>query len=137
VEIRRKIMVEATEGCSINQGRSANRIKSTKFENKFCRLAQRRLKFSKTNEDFQKLTKISPESMHDRNTRIVNFVNSPSNFHAKRQGGGGWRFFKKKTYSLPYLHKNFEIVHQRLQQLVQKSRMKVPQHVLVYSYCLR
>jgi hypothetical protein len=62
--------------------------------------------------NFQKLTKVFPESMLDRNTWIVNFVNLPSSFHAKRQGGGGWRFFKKKTYSLPYLHKNFKIVHQ-------------------------
>jgi hypothetical protein len=45
-------MVEATEGCSINQGKSAGQINSTKFENKFCRLAQQRLKFPKTNEDF-------------------------------------------------------------------------------------
>jgi hypothetical protein len=27
--------------------------------------------------------------------------------------------FSRKKHSLPYLHKNFEIVHQRLQQLVQ------------------
>jgi hypothetical protein len=27
--------------------------------------------------------------------------------------------FLGKTHSLPYLHKNFEIVHQQLQQLVQ------------------
>jgi hypothetical protein len=39
VEIRRKIMVEATEGCNINQGKYAKKVKSTKFENKFCRLS--------------------------------------------------------------------------------------------------
>jgi hypothetical protein len=39
--------------------------------------------------NFQKLTKIFPESMLNRNTRIVNFVNLPSSFHTKRQGGGG------------------------------------------------
>jgi hypothetical protein len=36
VEIRRKIMVEATEDCNINQGKYAKKVKSTKFENKFC-----------------------------------------------------------------------------------------------------
>jgi hypothetical protein len=35
----KKIMVEATGGCNINQGKYAKRIKSRKFENKFCRLA--------------------------------------------------------------------------------------------------
>jgi hypothetical protein len=34
-----RIVVEATEGCSINQGKYAKRVKSTKFANKFCRLA--------------------------------------------------------------------------------------------------
>jgi hypothetical protein len=34
--------------------------------------------------------------------------------------GEGDVFFKKKTYSLPYSHKNFGIVHQRLQQSVEK-----------------
>jgi hypothetical protein len=75
--------------------------------------------------NFQKLTKISPKSMPDRNTRTVSLVNPPSSFHAKRQGGGGWRFFKKKMYSLSYSHKNFGIVHQQLQQLVQKLELKL------------
>jgi hypothetical protein len=39
--------------------------------------------------NFQKLTKISPKGILDRNTRTVSFVNIPSSFHAKRQGGGG------------------------------------------------
>jgi hypothetical protein len=34
--------------------------------------------------------------------------------------GEGDVFSRKKTYSLPYSHKNFGIVHQQLQQLVQK-----------------
>jgi hypothetical protein len=49
-----KIVVEATEGCSINHGKYAKRVKSTKFENKFCRLASQHLKFSKTCENFSK-----------------------------------------------------------------------------------
>jgi hypothetical protein len=36
-----------------------------------------------------KLTKISPKGTLDRNTRIVSFLNMPSSFHAKWQGGGG------------------------------------------------
>jgi hypothetical protein len=47
-------VVEATEGCSINQGKYAKRVKSTKFENKFCRLASQLLKFSETCENFSK-----------------------------------------------------------------------------------
>jgi hypothetical protein len=39
--------------------------------------------------NFQKLTKISPKGILDRNTRTASFVNMPSSFHAKRQGGGG------------------------------------------------
>jgi uncharacterized membrane protein len=49
-----KIVVEATEGCSINQGKYAKRVKSTKFENQFCRLASQHLKFSKTCKNFSK-----------------------------------------------------------------------------------
>jgi hypothetical protein len=87
-----KIMVQATEGCSINQGKYAKQVKSTKFENKFCRLASQHLKSSETCENFSK-------SMYDQYTRkIVNFVNLPWNFHAKRQGGGGWRFFKENVF---------------------------------------
>jgi hypothetical protein len=33
-------------------------------------------------------------------------------------------FFQGKTPSLPYLHKNFETVHQQLQQLVQNLERK-------------
>jgi hypothetical protein len=40
VQESQKALVEATEGCCINRGKSASRVKSTKFENKFCRLAQ-------------------------------------------------------------------------------------------------
>jgi hypothetical protein len=47
-------MVEATEGCSINQGKYAKRVKSTKFENKFCRLVSQHVKFSETCENFLK-----------------------------------------------------------------------------------
>jgi hypothetical protein len=39
--------------------------------------------------NFQKLTKISPKGVLDRNTRTVSFINMPSSFHAIRQGGGG------------------------------------------------
>jgi hypothetical protein len=38
-------MVEATEGCNINRGKCAKRVKSTKFVNKFCRLASHYLRF--------------------------------------------------------------------------------------------
>jgi hypothetical protein len=68
--------------------------------------------------NFQKLTKISPKSILDRNTRTVSFVNMPSSFHANGKVGEG-DVFQEKTHSLPYLHKNFLIVHQRLQQSVQ------------------
>jgi hypothetical protein len=57
-------MVEATEGCNINQGKYAKRVKSTKFENKFCRLASQHLKFSETCENFSK-------SMYDQDTRRI------------------------------------------------------------------
>jgi hypothetical protein len=59
-----KIMVEATEGCSINQGKYAKRVKSTKFENKFCQLASQHLKFSETCENFSK-------SVYDQDTRRI------------------------------------------------------------------
>jgi hypothetical protein len=39
--------------------------------------------------NFQKLTNITPKGVLDRNTRTVSFLNMPSSFHAKRQGGGG------------------------------------------------
>jgi hypothetical protein len=47
-------MVEATKGCSINQGKYAKRVKSTKFENKFCLLVSQHVKFSETCENFLK-----------------------------------------------------------------------------------
>jgi hypothetical protein len=50
-------------------------------KNKFCRLAQ-------NGRNFQELTKISPKRCA-RNPGIVRFVNLPSSFHAKWQGGGG------------------------------------------------
>jgi hypothetical protein len=31
-DVHRKILVEATEGCNFNRGKSADRAKSTKFE---------------------------------------------------------------------------------------------------------
>jgi hypothetical protein len=80
---RRKVLVEATEGCNINRGKFARKIKSTKFENKFCRLARRWFK------NFQKLANIPPKGVFDRNTRTPSFLSMPSTFHAKRQGGGG------------------------------------------------
>jgi hypothetical protein len=64
VKICRKIMVEATEGCSINQGKYAKRVKSTKFENKFCRLVSQHLKSSKTCENFSK-------SVYDQGTQKI------------------------------------------------------------------
>jgi hypothetical protein len=39
--------------------------------------------------NFQKLTKISLKGVLDQSTRTVSFVNMPSSFRAKRQGGGG------------------------------------------------
>jgi hypothetical protein len=62
--------------------------------------------------------------MFDQNTRIVNFVNLPINFSCKTASWGRVTFFQRKTPSLPYLHKNFEIVHQQLQQLVQNLERK-------------
>jgi hypothetical protein len=59
-----KIMVEATDGCSINQGKYAKRVKSTKFENKFCRLASQHLKSSETCENFSK-------NAYDQDTRKI------------------------------------------------------------------
>jgi hypothetical protein len=53
-----KIMVEETEGCSINQGKYAKRTKSKKFENKFCRLASQHLEFSELAKISQKVCMI-------------------------------------------------------------------------------
>jgi hypothetical protein len=39
--------------------------------------------------NFQKLTNIPPKGILDRNARTTSFLNMPSSFHAKRQGGGG------------------------------------------------
>jgi hypothetical protein len=37
---------------------------------------------------------------------------------------GRVKFFQRKTFSLPYLHQNFETVHQQLQQSVQNLKQK-------------
>jgi hypothetical protein len=42
-----------------------------------------------TVKNFQKLTNIPPKGVLNRNTRTASFLNMPSSFHAKRQGGGG------------------------------------------------
>jgi hypothetical protein len=61
------------------------KIKSTKFENKFCRLARRLVqKFSKVREK-----NIILKGVLGRNTRTASLPSIPSSFHAKRQGGGG------------------------------------------------
>jgi hypothetical protein len=39
--------------------------------------------------NFQKLTNIPPKGILDRNARTASFLNKPSSFHAKQQGGGG------------------------------------------------
>jgi hypothetical protein len=81
-ENHRKILVEATEGCNFNRGKSADRGKVHKI---------RKTNFVDLHNDgrnFQKLMKISPKRCA-RNPGIVRFVNLPSSFHAKRQGGGG------------------------------------------------
>jgi hypothetical protein len=54
-DVRIKILVEATEGCNFNQGKSADRGKSTKFE---------KTNFVDLHNDgrnFQKLMKTSPK----------------------------------------------------------------------------
>jgi hypothetical protein len=38
---------------------------------------------------FKKLSNIPPKGVLDRNARTASFLNMPSSFHAKRQGGGG------------------------------------------------
>jgi hypothetical protein len=46
--------------------------------------------------NFQKLTNIAPKGILDRNARTASFLNMPSSFHAKRQGGEGDVFSRKK-----------------------------------------
>jgi hypothetical protein len=75
-------LVEATEGCNINQGKSAVGSSPQNSKANFVDLRD-------DASNFQKLTKISPKGALDRNTRIISFLNMPSSFHAKWQGGGG------------------------------------------------
>jgi hypothetical protein len=87
-------MVEATESCSINQGKYAKRIKSTRFKNKFCRLESQRLKFSKSCEFFSK-------SSYDQDTRrIKNLLTCLDIFMQNGKVGEG-DVFSKKTSLLP------------------------------------
>jgi hypothetical protein len=61
-----KIMIEATEGCNINQGKCAKRVKSTKFADKFCQLASHHLQF----QNSRKLLKSTDDQRRPYNTRI-------------------------------------------------------------------
>jgi hypothetical protein len=64
-------MVEATEGCIINQGKYANRISPQNSRTNFIDLRD-------NIEVFKNLTKISPKSVFEQNTRgIVKLVNLP------------------------------------------------------------
>jgi hypothetical protein len=54
-DVRRKIMVEATEGCNFNRGKPANRGKSTKFEKQILST------YITTVEILKKLTKSPPK----------------------------------------------------------------------------
>jgi hypothetical protein len=42
-----------------------------------------------TVKNLQNLTNIPPKGVLDRNTPTASFLDMPSSFHAKRQGGGG------------------------------------------------
>jgi hypothetical protein len=87
-------VVEATEGCSINQGKYDKRVKSTKFENKFCRLASQHLKFSETCENFSKACMVKiPENSKISLTCLEIFMQNG------KVGEGD--VFSKKTSLLP------------------------------------
>jgi hypothetical protein len=63
--------------------------------------------------------------MFDQNTRgIVKLHQLALKFSCKTARRGRVTFFQRKTSSLPYLHKNFETLHQQLQQLVQNLERK-------------
>jgi hypothetical protein len=77
-----KVMVEATEGCDINQGKCARRVKSTKIVHKFCRLASLYSRF----QNWRKILENIDDQAIRKNKK---FRNLPQNFHTKRQGGEG------------------------------------------------
>jgi hypothetical protein len=79
-------MVEATEGCDINQGKCAKRVKSTKF-----------VKQIYIAWDFETREKFINVSVNKILIENFNFLSLPLNFHSKRQGEGGWCFFFKKN----------------------------------------
>jgi aconitase B len=72
-------MVEATEGSNINQGKSAKRVKSTKFVKQILSTCITLFMISK----FAKVQMIAALK------GSFNFTNLLQNLHAKRQGGGG------------------------------------------------
>jgi hypothetical protein len=74
-----EIMVEATEGCNINRGKCAKRVKSTKFVNKFCQLASLYLQF----QNRRKILKNIDDQAIRKNK---NFQNLPQNLHTKQEG---------------------------------------------------
>jgi hypothetical protein len=51
--------------------------------------------------------------------------------------GEGDVFFKEKTYSLPYSHKNFRISSSIITIVSAKFKTKALQHVLVYKHCFQ
>jgi hypothetical protein len=76
-------VVEATEGCDINLGKCAKRVKSTIFVKKILPTCITLLEISKLTKNSQKV------SMIKILTENSNFLSLPRNFHAKRQGGEG------------------------------------------------
>jgi hypothetical protein len=76
-------MVEATEGCNINQGKCAKRVKSTKFVKQILSTCITLLVISKFANNSQKVQMIKTLKGN------LNFLSLLRNFHAKRQGGEG------------------------------------------------
>jgi hypothetical protein len=76
------------------------------------------LKFSKTYEDFSKKRVWSKYSRNSKTSSTYFEIS------CKMERWGRVKFFQRKTFSLPYLHQNFETVHQQLQQAVQNLKRK-------------
>jgi hypothetical protein len=87
-------MVETTEGCNINRGKCAKRVKSTKFVNKFCRLASHYLRF----QNSQKILENIDDQAIGKKQKPLKLA---SKFSCKTARWGRVTFFLKKTSLLP------------------------------------
>jgi hypothetical protein len=95
-------LVEATEGCNINQGKCARQVKSTKFVKQILSTRNTLLDF-KIREQFSKVQMIKAL------TRNFSFLNQPRNFHAKWKGGKGDVFSQENVF-IALVALNFDIV---------------------------